>query len=123
MNLIKMLLAASCLWAGAALAISAAATIGFQYFASVQYNEFSWWMLVSAALLILGIALLFFQKRLASLTMLAAMTIIPLYWTAMTTISSANQNLPTAYTGGYQQVGPDGINRPRQPDGQGTGMD
>jgi len=110
-------------WAGAALAVSAVLTIGFQYFASVQYNEFSWWMLVSAALLILGIALLFFQKQLAYLAVLAAMIIIPLYWTAMTTISSANQNLPSAYAGGYQQTGPDGINRPRQPGGQGAGMD
>jgi 4-amino-4-deoxy-L-arabinose transferase-like glycosyltransferase len=110
-------------WAGAALAISAAVTIGFQYFASVQYNEFSWWMGTSAALLLVGIALLFFQKRLAYLTLLAAMTIIPLYWTAMTTVSSANQNLPSAYAGGYQQAGPDGINRPRQPGGQGAGMD
>jgi len=41
----------------------------------------------------------------------------------MTVASSANQNLPTAYAGGYQQVGPDGINRPRQPGGQGAGMD
>jgi 4-amino-4-deoxy-L-arabinose transferase-like glycosyltransferase len=55
--------------------------------------------------------------------MLAAMTIIPLYWTGMTTVSNANQNLPTAYTGGYQQAGPDGINRPRQPGEQGRGVD
>ncbi|MBI5951528.1 MAG: glycosyltransferase family 39 protein [Chloroflexi bacterium] len=110
-------------WAGAALAISAAVTIGFQYFASAQYNEFSWWMLVSTALLGLGIALMFIKQRLAYLTVLAAMCIIPFYWTVMTVASSANQNLPTAYSGGYQQVGPDGINRPRQPGGQGRGMD
>jgi 4-amino-4-deoxy-L-arabinose transferase-like glycosyltransferase len=110
-------------WAGAALAISTAATLGFQYFASAQYGEFSWWMLAGAALLILGIALLFIQRKLAYLAMLAAMTIIPLYWTGMTTVSNANQNLPTAYTGGYQQAGPDGINRPRQPGEQGRGVD
>lgn len=110
-------------WAGAALAISTAATLGFQYFASAQYGEFSWWMLAGAALLILGIALLFIQRKLAYLAMLAAMTIIPLYWTGMTTVSNANQNLPTAYTGGYQQAGPDGINRPRQPGGKGLNMD
>lgn len=110
-------------WAGAALAIFAAATIGFQYFASSQYGEFSWWMAASAALLVLGIVLLFIQRKLAYLAMLAAMTMIPLYWTAMTTISTADQNLPTAYSGGYQQAGPDGVNRPRQPGGQGLNMD
>ncbi len=110
-------------WAGAALAISAAVTIGFQYFASAQYNEFSWWMLVSAALLGLGIVLMFERRQLGYLTMMVAMAIIPLYWTVMTVASSANQNLPTAYAGGYQQAGPDGINRPRQIAGQGAGMD
>jgi 4-amino-4-deoxy-L-arabinose transferase-like glycosyltransferase len=109
-------------WAGTALAVFTAVTIGFQYFASVQYNEFSWWMLVSAALLGLGIALIFIKQRLAYLIVLAAMFIIPFYWTVMTVASSANQNLPTAYSGGYQQVGPDGINRPRQPGGQGPSL-
>jgi 4-amino-4-deoxy-L-arabinose transferase-like glycosyltransferase len=110
-------------WVAAALAFFAAVTIGFQYFASVQYNEFSWWMLISTALLGLGIALMFIKQRMAYLTVLAAICIIPFYWTVMTVVSSANQNLPTAYSGGYQQVGPDGINRPRQPDGQGRGVD
>jgi len=110
-------------WAGAALALFAAATIGFQYFASAQYNEFSWWMLVGAALLGLGIALMFVKQRPAYLIALAAMCVVPLYWTAMTVASNANQNLPTAYTGGYQQAGPDGINRPRQPGGQERGVD
>jgi 4-amino-4-deoxy-L-arabinose transferase-like glycosyltransferase len=106
-------------WTGAALAIFAAMTVGFQYFASVQYKEFSWWMLASAVLLGLGIVLMFVRRRLAYLTVLAAMCVIPLYWTVMTVASNANQNLPTAYTGGSQQVGPDGINRPRQPGGPG----
>jgi 4-amino-4-deoxy-L-arabinose transferase-like glycosyltransferase len=110
-------------WAGAALAVFAAVTIGFQYFSSAQYDEFSWWMLVSAALLGLGIALMLIKQRLAYLTVLAAMCLIPFYWTVMTVASSANQNLPTAYAGGYQQVGPDGINRPRQPGVQGRGVD
>jgi 4-amino-4-deoxy-L-arabinose transferase-like glycosyltransferase len=105
-------------WAGAVLAVSAALTIGFQYFALVQYNEFSWWMLASALLLGLGISLMFVKRRLAYLTVLAAMMIIPLYWTVMTVTTDSNINLPTAYTGGSQQAGPDGINRPRQ---QGSG--
>jgi 4-amino-4-deoxy-L-arabinose transferase-like glycosyltransferase len=104
-------------WAGAALAVSAALTIGFQYFALVQYNEFSWWMLGSGILLGTGILLMFVQRRLAYFTILAAMMIIPLYWTVMTVTTDSNINLPTAYTGGSQQAGPDGINRPRQQGG------
>jgi 4-amino-4-deoxy-L-arabinose transferase-like glycosyltransferase len=104
-------------WAGAVLALSAAVTIGFQYFASVQYGEFSWWMLGSGLLLGVGILLTFFQRRLAYVTILAAMVIIPLYWTVMTVTSNSNINLPTAYTGSNQQGGPGGPNRPNQPGG------
>jgi 4-amino-4-deoxy-L-arabinose transferase-like glycosyltransferase len=104
-------------WAGAVLAVSAALTIGFQYFALVQYNEFSWWLLASGLLLGLGILLVFVKRQLAYLTALAAMMIIPLYWTVMTVTTDSNINLPTAYTGGSQQAGPDGINRPRQQGG------
>jgi len=103
-------------WAGAALALSAALTIGFQYFASVQYGEFSWWMLGSGLLLGVGILLTFFQKRLAYATILAAMVIIPIYWTVMTVTTDSNINLPTAYTGSNQQGGPGG-NRPNQSGG------
>ncbi|MCA2001729.1 MAG: hypothetical protein LDL51_07690, partial [Chloroflexi bacterium] len=110
-------------WAGALLSIAAALTLGFQYFASRQYGEFSEQIYIGAGLFAIGAALLFAQKRLAYLFVLAAICVVPLYWTAMTVSSSANQNLPSAYAGGYQQAGPDGINRPRQPDGQGRGMD
>jgi len=103
-------------WAGAVLALSAALTIGFQYFASVQYGEFSWWMLGSGLLLGVGILLTFFQKRLAYATILAAMVIIPIYWTVMTVTTDSNINLPTAYTGSNQQGGPGG-NRPNQSGG------
>jgi len=103
-------------WAGAVLALSAGLTIGFQYFASVQYGEFSWWMLGSGLLLGVGILLTFFQKRLAYATILAAMVIIPIYWTVMTVTTDSNINLPTAYTGSNQQGGPGG-NRPNQSGG------
>jgi len=89
-------------WAGAALALSAALTIGFQYFAASQYNEFSAWMLVSGVLLGLGSLALIFQRRLAYLTILAAMLVIPLYWTVKTVTAGADINLPTAYTGSQQ---------------------
>jgi 4-amino-4-deoxy-L-arabinose transferase-like glycosyltransferase len=104
-------------WIGAVLSLSATLTIGFQYFATIQYNEFSWWMLGSGILLGAGILLMFVRRRLAYITILAAMTVIPMYWTVMTVTANSNINLPTAYTGGNQQAGPDGINRPRQQDG------
>jgi 4-amino-4-deoxy-L-arabinose transferase-like glycosyltransferase len=106
-------------WVGVVLSLSAALTIGFQYFATTQYNETSWWMLGSGILFGVGILLMFARsgKRLAYITILAAMMVIPMYWTVMTVTSNSNINLPTAYTGGNQQAGPDGINRPRQQDG------
>jgi 4-amino-4-deoxy-L-arabinose transferase-like glycosyltransferase len=104
-------------WVGIVLAVSAALTIGFQYFAMTQYGESSWWMLGSGILLGLGILLMFIRQRLAYVTILGAMIVIPLYWTVMTVASNSNINLPTAYTGGNQQAGPDGINRPRQQGG------
>ncbi len=100
-------------WIGIMLSLSAALTIGFQYFASYQYGEFSWWMLGSGILLGLGILLMVVRKRAAYVTILAAMMIIPMYWTVMTVAADSNINLPTAYTGGNQQAGADGQNRPR----------
>jgi len=47
---------------------------------------------------------------------LAAMVIIPIYWTVMTVTTDSNINLPTAYTGSNQQGGPGG-NRPNQSGG------
>ncbi len=89
-------------WAGILLAVSAAVTVGFQYFATTQYNETSWWLLGSGLVLGLGIIFLFIQKRLAYITLLAAMLIIPMYWTVMTVVSNSDINLPTAYTGSNQ---------------------
>jgi 4-amino-4-deoxy-L-arabinose transferase-like glycosyltransferase len=106
-------------WVGIVLVISAALTIGFQLFAMIQYGESIWWMFGSGILLGLGILLMFTRsgKRLAYVAILAAMMVIPLYWTVMTVSASSNINLPSAYMGGNQQAGPDGINRPRQQGG------
>ncbi len=100
-------------WVGILLTVSAALTIGFQCFATTQYNEFSWWMLGSGILLGLGIIFQFAQKRLAYVTILAAMMVIPMYWTVMTVVSNSNINLPTAYTGN-NQAQDDGADRARQ---------
>lgn len=107
-------------WGGIVLTVSAALTIGFQYFATTQYAETSWWMLASGILLGLGIVLIFFKKPLAFIIILAAMMVIPLYWTVKTATTNANQNLPTAYTGGNQPTGID--DRPSQPPGPNGNM-
>lgn len=86
-------------WAFIALAISATITIAFQIFATTQYNEFSWWMFGILILLGCGIILAFVKKRLAYITILASMLIIPMYWSVMTVVNGSNNNLPTAYEG------------------------
>jgi 4-amino-4-deoxy-L-arabinose transferase-like glycosyltransferase len=92
-------------WAGVALAGAATLTMGFQYFSALQYGESSWWLAGSGLLLGLGLILLVARKRAAYLTLLAAMLVIPLYWTVMSVVTTGNQRLPTAYSGGGQQAG------------------
>jgi 4-amino-4-deoxy-L-arabinose transferase-like glycosyltransferase len=103
--------------AGILLAASAAVTIGFQYFAASQYGDFAWWMIGSGILLGLGIIFQFVRsgRRLAYVTMLSAMLIIPMYWTVMTSVADSDINLPTAYTGNNQSQG--GPDRARQQQG------
>ncbi len=105
-------------WAGILLIGAAALTLAFQLFASYQYGEMSVWMIVAGILLVAGSMLMVVMRRTAYVTLLAAMLIIPTYWTVMTVISNPDINLPTAYAGTNQQAGPDGVNRARQPDGE-----
>lgn len=108
-------------WSGVVLVISAAITFAFEVFAMSQYGERTTWLYVAGAALLAGGLLMFFHKKLAYLTVLAAMMIVPAYWTVMTTVSNANQNLPTAYAGSNQQAGPNGFARP-QNDGNGSNV-
>jgi 4-amino-4-deoxy-L-arabinose transferase-like glycosyltransferase len=67
-------------------------------------------MIGSGILLGLGIIFQFVRsgRRLAYVSMLTAMLIIPMYWTVITSVASSDINLPTAYTGNNQlQGGPD----------------
>ena len=107
-------------WAGVALIITAFITFGFQVFAMLQYGEQTIWLIFPGALLLIGSALVFVQKRMAYLMVLAALVIVPAYWTVMTTLSNANQNLPTAYSGS-NQAGPSGFGNARQQGGGGPG--
>jgi 4-amino-4-deoxy-L-arabinose transferase-like glycosyltransferase len=100
-------------WAVVLLVAAVLVTLGFQVFASAQYGDLSWWMLGTGILLGVGIMLMSISRRVGYLLALAAMLVIPAYWTVMTTASNADQNLPTAYAGSNQQQGPD---RARQPD-------
>jgi 4-amino-4-deoxy-L-arabinose transferase-like glycosyltransferase len=98
-------------WVSALLIASALITLAFQVFATYQYNEMSLWMLAAAILFGLGVVLVELQKRAAYMLILSAMMVIPAYWTIMTVASSADHNLPTAYTGG--NAGQDGNSRAR----------
>jgi 4-amino-4-deoxy-L-arabinose transferase-like glycosyltransferase len=95
-------------------------TIGFQVFAMIQYGELSWWMLGLGILFIAGSLLMVMAKRVAYVTILASMLIVPIYWSVMTVSSSANQNLPTAYNGSNQLTGPDRARQ--QGDGGGSNV-
>jgi 4-amino-4-deoxy-L-arabinose transferase-like glycosyltransferase len=86
-------------WAGIALAVSAGLTIGFQIFSVIRYSNFSWWLLAVGLLLGLGILLMLFNLRPAYFVLLAAMLVIPFYWTAKTVAADADDNLPTAFSG------------------------
>jgi len=99
-------------WAGALLTVSTAITIGFQLFSLFQYGEPVWWALAGMLLLGMAVFLLFVRKQLAFLVVLAAISLVPFYWTVMTVIADSNINLPTAYTGRSQQTVPAGANRP-----------
>ncbi|GAB4573802.1 MAG: glycosyltransferase family 39 protein [Anaerolineales bacterium] len=86
-------------WAMAGLVFAVLATLGFQIFAAMQYNEFSWWMLGTGILLGLGILLKSVSRRAAYAVILSAAMIIPAYWSVMTVTSGSNNNLPSAYEG------------------------
>ena len=94
-------------WAGILFILMSAITLGFQYFAMDQYGENLWWMIPAGILFVVGIILMvaYSGKRLAYVTILSAMLIIPMYWTVMTVASNPNINLPTAYSGSNQQDG------------------
>jgi len=103
-------------WAGLLLIGAAVLTLAFQFFASYQYDEITVWTVLAGAVLAAGSLLMVMTKRAAYVMMLTAMLIIPTYWTVMTSISSQDVNLPTAYAGQSEQAGPDGQNRARQGD-------
>jgi 4-amino-4-deoxy-L-arabinose transferase-like glycosyltransferase len=110
-------------WASGLLIAAAALTFAFQIFATIQYGEQTLWLYVAGALLLVGGLFMLTWKKLAYFIVLASLLIIPAYWTAMTAVSSANQNLPTAYSGmgSNQQVSlPDGARQQSNDDGGGS---
>lgn len=99
-------------WATAGLAVAAAVTLGFQFFAAAQYGAFSAWMLGTGLLLGLGTLLAFVSRRAAYAVILGAMLAIPAWWSGMTVLYSLNHNLPTAYEGQNAAPMPPGGERP-----------
>jgi 4-amino-4-deoxy-L-arabinose transferase-like glycosyltransferase len=103
-------------WVAALLIASTVITLAYQAFATYQYGEKSLWMIGAVILFALGILLVGFQRRTAYILLLAAMLVIPLYWTWMTVVSDSNAPLPTAYQGGNLRArANDGADRASQP--------
>jgi 4-amino-4-deoxy-L-arabinose transferase-like glycosyltransferase len=87
------------LWAIIGLLISLIITIGYQLLNAWVYGESGIIFLVSVGLLGLGLLSLVIYRRIAYGFLLAAMLVIPLFWTVKTVTTDDNQNLPTAYVG------------------------
>lgn len=104
-------------WIGILLIVAAAITLAFQVFASYQYGELSWWMLGIGMLFMAGALSMVFMKRMAYVTILASMLIIPMYWTVMTVTVNSDINLPTAYIGGSYLAAQADDDRARSQDG------
>ena len=92
-------------WVVVGLILAVLVTLGFQIFATTQYNEFSPWMLGTGLLLGLGIMLMSMSRRAAYAVILSAALVVPSYWSVMTVTSGSNNNLPTAYDGGSDGQG------------------
>ncbi|NOH04637.1 MAG: glycosyltransferase family 39 protein [Chloroflexi bacterium] len=103
-------------WVVIALIFAVLVTLGFQLFATSQYNEFSWWMLGTGLLLGLGILLMSVSRRAAYAVILSSALVIPAYWSVMTVTSGSNNNLPTAYEG-QNRDGQDGFLASPRPNG------
>lgn len=95
-------------WVVVGFIVAVALTLGFQIFATTQYNEFAQWMLGTGILLGLGILLMSVSRRAAYAVILSAALVIPTYWSVMTVTNGSNNNLPTAYEG-QNQNGQDGF--------------
>jgi 4-amino-4-deoxy-L-arabinose transferase-like glycosyltransferase len=92
-------------WVDVLLIVAAAVTIAFQIYTATQYGETSEWIYIPVILLLAatGLLLLPSLRRAGYATILAAMLIIPLIWTALTVFDATPEvNLPTAFDGVQQ---------------------
>jgi 4-amino-4-deoxy-L-arabinose transferase-like glycosyltransferase len=95
------------------LLLAAGATLGLQMVTAQAFVGYVWWLAIGAVLFVIGVVLLVAaaSRRLRRVSLagfiavMAALLITPGIWAALTTInSSANQSLPSAYSG--QPSGP-----------------
>jgi 4-amino-4-deoxy-L-arabinose transferase-like glycosyltransferase len=101
-------------WLAMGLLLPAAgATLGLQMVTARAFVGYVWWLAIGVSLLVIGVVLLVAAasrglRRLALagfMAVMAALLITPGIWSALTTMnSSANQSLPSAYSG--QPSGP-----------------
>jgi len=91
-------------WIGVLLLFSVALTLAFQWITVQQFRDRTYLILVAGVLWIIGGLLMIIRRRSAYITVLAAMLVVPAYWSIMTAISNANQTFPTSYQGGAQSL-------------------
>ena len=92
-------------WASVVFVLMTLVTIIFQIFTASQYGVQSAWVYLPLAVLLIGIGLLVFKsiRPTGFLTVMTAMLIIPLAWTAITVLDKApNVNIPTSFDGSGQ---------------------
>jgi 4-amino-4-deoxy-L-arabinose transferase-like glycosyltransferase len=112
------------------LLIAAGATLAFQTYSLIQYRENSTWMIIPTILLSIAIVLwiisIFYSRirfnQAALLLAAAALLLVPLAWSWLTTINTRASTTPVAFSGGPAQagnnrfaVGPQGNNTAQQP--------
>lgn len=91
-------------WTGILLSVAAAVTVRFQWITIQQFKDRSHLIILAGILLVAGSLLMPTRRRSAYVTILAAMLVVPAYWSMMTSISNANKTFPTAYQGGAQRI-------------------
>jgi len=92
-------------WIDALLVIAAMLTVAFQIYTAAQYGGTSAWVYIPVILLAIAVGLLLFPslRRIGYVTVLTALLIIPLIWTALTVFDATPEvTLPTAFGGAGQ---------------------
>ena len=86
-------------WVVLVMLFAVSLTLVYQMIAAWGYGEISLWIYAGIPLIILALLSLLINRRIAYGLLLAAMLVIPLFWTVKTVVTVENHKLPTAYGG------------------------